>query len=220
LYAIGEIFLVMVGILLALAISNWNENRIAKKDEIYVLSEVLKNLREDVILIEDIIRKRIKARNSVEELIAYTTRDTTNADSLKYHLADFLNFERYYPINNAYEILKSKGLKLSNNELTTKISRYYDYEQNKANSSIKDIEQSILRIFNSPDGLFKYINIIKLNQFVLIKDPDDPNFLAELNVEIIGFRDNNIGTLEKLLVFEGINKRLIMDLESELSVLK
>ena len=33
----------------------------------------------------------------------------------------FSRLNRYFPINNAYEILKSKGLQLSNNELTTKI---------------------------------------------------------------------------------------------------
>lgn len=32
-YAIGEVFLVMIGILLALQVSNWNQNRIEKKKE-------------------------------------------------------------------------------------------------------------------------------------------------------------------------------------------
>lgn len=40
-YAIGEILLVMIGILLALQVNNWNENRNAKKDELVALQDLL-----------------------------------------------------------------------------------------------------------------------------------------------------------------------------------
>jgi len=43
LYAIGEILLVMIGILLALQVNNWNNNRIDAANE----QIILKNLRED-----------------------------------------------------------------------------------------------------------------------------------------------------------------------------
>lgn len=43
LYAIGEILLVMIGILLALQVNNWNNNRIDASRE----QTILKNLRED-----------------------------------------------------------------------------------------------------------------------------------------------------------------------------
>ena len=49
-YAIGEIILVVIGILIALQINNWNENQKSKKDERYILTEVLKNLEEDAVL--------------------------------------------------------------------------------------------------------------------------------------------------------------------------
>ena len=40
-YAIGEILLVMIGILLALQVNNWNENRKAKKEELVALKDLL-----------------------------------------------------------------------------------------------------------------------------------------------------------------------------------
>lgn len=43
-YAIGEIILVMIGILLALQINNWNNDRIERKLETNILSEILVNL--------------------------------------------------------------------------------------------------------------------------------------------------------------------------------
>ncbi len=45
LYAVGEIFLVMVGILLALQVNNWNESRKQRAEEI----ATLKNVKEDFV---------------------------------------------------------------------------------------------------------------------------------------------------------------------------
>ena len=42
-YAIGEIILVVIGILIALQINNWNENRLARIEE----QTILTNLKED-----------------------------------------------------------------------------------------------------------------------------------------------------------------------------
>lgn len=39
-YAIGEIFLVVIGILIALEISNWNQDRIDRQNEIRILKSV------------------------------------------------------------------------------------------------------------------------------------------------------------------------------------
>lgn len=41
-YAIGEIALVMIGILLALQVNNWNEKRLAKLQEIIILKNIKK----------------------------------------------------------------------------------------------------------------------------------------------------------------------------------
>lgn len=44
-YAIGEIVLVMVGILLALQVNNLNEERKLKKSEISILESLIKDLK-------------------------------------------------------------------------------------------------------------------------------------------------------------------------------
>ena len=46
-YAIGEIALVMIGILLALQVNNWNEKRIQKQSEIKILNELLSDAEAD-----------------------------------------------------------------------------------------------------------------------------------------------------------------------------
>lgn len=215
-YAIGEIFLVVIGILIALQINNWNENQKSKKDEQYVLTEVLKNLQEDATLVDEIIIHRKKTQTAINNLQKYLSSETDDSDSLQFHLVYLLTWERYFPINNAYEILKSKGLQLSNDGLTTKISRYYDYEQPKMSRSILDIEETILKIFNETNGLFRFFSFFKRDQGVIVKDPNDQNFKEELSSILFSFTDNNGGTLSKLIEFRGINASLISEIAEEL----
>ena len=55
-YAIGEIFLVVIGILIALQISNWNENRKARLTEVTKLNKLLEDLKLDSIAFDTNIK--------------------------------------------------------------------------------------------------------------------------------------------------------------------
>ena len=47
-YAVGEIVLVVIGILIALSINNWNEERKTKADEVKILTNIKKALASDI----------------------------------------------------------------------------------------------------------------------------------------------------------------------------
>ena len=219
-YAIGEIILVVIGILIALQINYWNENKKIKTTEIYVLTEVLNNLNEDALILNDIINQRKKARLSVANMLIYLEKENISKDTLEKDIVNFLTFERYFPINNAYEILKSKGLQLSNNILTTKISRYYDYEQKKMNRSIIDIENAILNVLEDTSGIIRFVESITLNENVTIINYNDENLKKELYREMVSFKDNNLGTLDKLIVFYNLNQSLRDEIRAELKSLE
>ena len=51
-YAIGEIVLVVIGILIALSINNWNENLKNKKLETSYLKRIIKDLDNDLLQFE------------------------------------------------------------------------------------------------------------------------------------------------------------------------
>jgi hypothetical protein len=61
-YAIGEIVLVVVGILIALSINNWNQNRINNQKLKSYLTEIVRDLRIDSSWISDQI-ETLKIRN-------------------------------------------------------------------------------------------------------------------------------------------------------------
>ena len=52
LYAIGEIALVVIGILIALQINNWNESRKQQKQEFYLLLQMQKEFQADSVLLD------------------------------------------------------------------------------------------------------------------------------------------------------------------------
>jgi len=219
-YAIGEMILVVLGILIALQINNWNEARKSKSTEVYVLTEILSNLNEDAVILKDIIAQRQKAKLSVAAMLKYLPTADINKDRLEKDVVNFLTFERYFPIINAYEVLKAKGLQLSNNVLTTKISRYYDYDQKKMNRSIIDVENTILGILEDSFGIIRFFQAISLNKSITIVKYNDKVLKNELYREMVSFKDNNLGTLNKLIVFFDLNKSLRNNIEIELKRLK
>ena len=54
-YALGEIILVVIGILIALKINTWNGNEISRQKEIYYLQEIRDNLEQDTKNIDSVL---------------------------------------------------------------------------------------------------------------------------------------------------------------------
>ncbi len=81
-YAIGEIVLVVIGILIALSINNWNESRKDFAKSKNYLSEILKDLKGDTISFNRAIRS-VTATIAVEEWVINRIHDESSPiDSL------------------------------------------------------------------------------------------------------------------------------------------
>ena len=129
-YAIGEIVLVVIGILIALQINNWNQ---AKKDrafELKMLKEISKALDSDVnYLREHLIGYRTEeSEKSVNYFEKILKKETVNKDSLNYYFG-WVNLGIILKINEGpYQGLKSMGLdKVSNDSVRNKIQYLYDF---------------------------------------------------------------------------------------------
>ncbi|TDQ17018.1 hypothetical protein DFQ04_1666 [Algoriphagus boseongensis] len=110
-YALGEIILVVIGILLALQINTWNQNRQDRKQEQQLLAqleiEYIKNL--DQLNSKIIIREKII--NSCLTLLNYRNQDPAliNVDSLNFHLYRTITRPTFNPILGVTNEVNSSG---------------------------------------------------------------------------------------------------------------
>lgn len=126
LYASGEVLLVVVGILLALQIDNWNQHRIDKKVEIENIENLYFSFNED-IQIKDMITLYEDASFSERMWLDYLEGKIPYSDSL-------LNYGYLIGVNSSlipnkgfYESLKTRGLEtIENKELRNRITTVYE----------------------------------------------------------------------------------------------
>jgi len=115
-YAIGEIVLVVIGILLALQINNWNETNIRADQEKKMLRELLINLHKDSI--DNAINARWYERVEKSARIINKTLDqkTPWHDSLANHYGNIYTHGISTYNTSAYDNLKSIGFNLIQND--------------------------------------------------------------------------------------------------------
>jgi len=141
-YALGEIVLVVIGILIALGINNWSEDRKERELETEILVQISENLKKDKEALSGIIANANRAVYSSEKILELH-RTSQSSDSLKYWLGNIVQFDRFLPLTNAYEVLKSKGLDLvSNKELRFKLGTYYDDQAQIITNANEDLKLS------------------------------------------------------------------------------
>lgn len=111
-YAIGEIILVVIGILIALQINNWNETRQIRKIE----KEILKVLLEDLNSAKEFSEQYINSEQSYLDVIetilhndSIKTILNSNERTTEYFNKAFWDFEIKIPVINTYSDLKNAG---------------------------------------------------------------------------------------------------------------
>ena len=127
LYAVGEIALVVIGILLALQINNWNESRKEQKVEV----DLLKGLRQSILdgydLLNNSIEGNKRAMRSGEIILGAIEDDLPYHDSLAIH---FEQSNIWWAINlrtDAYDNVKSHGMEFIKDD-TSRVALAFLYD--------------------------------------------------------------------------------------------
>jgi hypothetical protein len=120
-YAIGEIVLVVIGILIALSINNWNEGRKSIQKGHEVLVDIRENVKFNTIQFQKDIEITLDVINSIDIILKNITEIKVYNDSLDRHF----RFASYWEtsswkssgyaalINHGVEIIQSKELQES-----------------------------------------------------------------------------------------------------------
>ena len=128
-YAIGEIVLIVVGILIALQIQNWNQKRLDRIEERYLLEELVDNLNQEAERLKSGgIERQSQQLEGLNRIAEYFDSGTISEETFREDL-EFLNgYYAYNPFTSAYETMKSGGFGLSDRELKQAILYYYQQE--------------------------------------------------------------------------------------------
>jgi len=205
LYAIGEISLVMIGILLALQVNNWNESRKEQVQEIKLYENLLVSLSADsadVVQFSRLISAGMEAQkffisNSYQELIENYTLQQLE-DSLKSVGQIGASF---FPRYSAYNQLSNRGFQLlQSEEIKPKLLELYDrrYKRylhidasidEKSEFHLKPIIKGDLQIFNDRNNV-QPANVFDIKKFESLY----PELVREFS-SILSTADNALDSL-------------------------
>ena len=112
-YAIGEIVLVVIGILIALQINNWNEDsKLSHQERVYLQRLLLEN-QQDIITFDKSMEDLEKGNQSIDEMAKAFNNATVPDSILLNSVRDYLIFGSHYPFFNpttsTFEDLSSTG---------------------------------------------------------------------------------------------------------------
>ncbi len=165
-YAIGEIVLVVIGILIALQINNWNERKKERAQEQKYLIEIRKNLEADYAQIESVdieYQNIISKIDSLHMFIKNAEPKTTDYKKLFDNFMVVSYIPKFNPQKNGYNNLISAGdiNQIQNQELMKKIASHYNYidynnqliTETLRGSSARDIHPPIKRLIGKKEFL-------------------------------------------------------------------
>ncbi len=164
-YAIGEIVLVVIGILIALSINNWNEKRKARNLESKILHEFVVSLNSDR---EDILSNIETHKKGIESSVRLLKNKTENIDTLKSDLGWSYSWSYLVADLSSYESLKSIGFQLiENDEIRHGITKLYNVDY----KTITETENNHKRICYRFDEKINDIYVVENNKTIF----NEPN---------------------------------------------
>ena len=125
-YAIGEIMLVVIGILIALQINNWNDTRKLQKQETQILNEI----KSDLLQTKEIIERTVTMHKEVIKLtqsLLDAIRDKKNVSDSIYVMFSRAGWDtQIIPKTSSFENLKAMGLNsITNDSIRIEITKIF-----------------------------------------------------------------------------------------------
>lgn len=132
LYAIGEIILVVIGILIALQVNNWNLNRKTQEKEQTYLKEIQNNLQQDSLRLQAVLdfnKNKAKIVDNMLQIFVDTLTNEARFQIFNKYANDFTFYEVFDPVRIAFNnMLSAESIDLiDSSELRESLSKYYNY---------------------------------------------------------------------------------------------
>lgn len=151
-YALGEILLVVIGILIALQINNWNESRKDSRREKAILSEIKNELDRNVKRLKACATYDSLSVRSFDTIISYLENKMPYTDAVGLHFANIIEWCAYDIVSTSYNSLKQTlGIDLiSQANLRDQIVSLYEEDYPFGTNNINQDESDIHNILILP----------------------------------------------------------------------
>lgn len=156
-YAIGEIILVVIGILIALWINQRANYSNEREDETAILNEIRSNLKRDLTEINEDVQYMDTVNDGADFIEYYLEHFDKPSSEFNHNVLKLRTTPHLNPNTSGYRLLVSKGVEIiQNNSLRQAISDHYEsyypyyqkYEQERIEFRIKYIESAQLKYFS------------------------------------------------------------------------
>ncbi len=190
-YALGEIVLVVIGILIALGINNWNQDRIEINKQEVIVKAVLKQMKRDLVQVEEQL-EYMEGEEEIYDLFLADRELTEDENIRKLLRGPFLVTTGFKILNlesKTLELLKQRtNVNTPYSDLLDKIEVRYKYSEETLALSEKIIVEELLANLNhiktNYDWYFKLVTNgnLDVSEFEYFGTPDYRNRVAHMNL--------------------------------------
>jgi hypothetical protein len=195
-YAIGEIVLVVFGILIALNINLWNTERQERKLEVEILKEIRSNLDFDLREIGDDVALMDSISAGCTRVLAFLDSANAPTEAFGYDVHKLRITPHFDANRSGYELLMANGVgTIRNDSLRKAISALYEtrypyyarYEQERISFVAQNVEPLLLEhtyMINATDRPLMHSSVIAPEDFPGLKNDDRiPKMVFAIKVE-------------------------------------
>ena len=176
-YAFGEIVLVVIGILIALSINNWNEARKNRIEQLILINNIIEDLRLDSIHINKSLSEVGNQKRLVDDLIS---KSLDKKKQLNYQLIGLLRFSSdFRPISQRNHSVSVSNL---DDEFIRELLQGYFIEEDKVLDiflEYVDIIHNKIRPYLSETGMHNLESLYKYKDNESLHVPLHPEILEE-----------------------------------------
>ncbi len=176
-YAFGEIILVVIGILIALSINNWNEARKNRIEQLILINNIIEDLRLDSIHINKSLSEVGNQKRLVDDLIS---KSLDKEKMLNYQFIGLLRFSSdFRPISQRNHSVSVSNL---DDEFIRELIQGYFIEEDKVLDiflEYVDIIHNKIRPYLSETGMHNLESLYKYKDNESLHVPLHPEILEE-----------------------------------------
>jgi len=211
-YAVGEIVLVVIGILIALQINNWNSNRIEKKKEANYIKNINKQFQLNRTQLDSVTLNHQKVYSNATKIINLIPIDikTVNKDSLSFYITGtFYNYTFNPQQSTVNTLTNTSGFEIiSNLELRELLQKWEelvkDYQEEEI-SFKKYFLDSYIPYFKNHISFLNFFN----NTNVFDDSNVDYSFLSSLEFQnMIALQKRYVSNIILATEIKEVNKTI------------